>query len=220
MKHPGSRIALALVLAVFCGTVEAEYYDVPKDIDVSGPYAQVASGMVFAERVLDFQRTAVTRYNSEGTEESADYVLDEPGRQAMVSVYVYPAPVEIAAALAGSLSRDDLAAALYMIAEQLFADEEEAITGLHPGADVVDEGNTSLLQQGMNRPGNYASFRYDEEAFGKVQRVDSKLYLFPMVAGRWMVKYRITAPAGTGAEEAERFIRALPWTIRLGRPGQ
>jgi hypothetical protein len=58
----------------------------------------------------------------------------------MVSVYVYPAPAEIAAALAGSLSRDDLAGALYMIAEQLFADEEEAITGLHPGADVVEEG--------------------------------------------------------------------------------
>src|SRR5690242_7246505 len=136
MKYPGSRIACALVLAAFCGPAQAEYYDVPKDIDVSGPYTQAASGMAFPERVLEFRRAALTRYNSEGTEESADYVLDAPGHQAMVSVYVYPAPVEIAAALAGSLSRDDLAGVLYMIAEQLFADEEEAITGLHPGADV------------------------------------------------------------------------------------
>ena len=28
-----------------------------------------------------------------------------------------------------------------------------------------------------------------------------------------MVKFRITAPEGNGAEEAERFVRALPWTI-------
>ena len=214
MQHAMFRMACALVFAGFCSIAYAAYYDVPKDLDVTGPYTQAASGMVFPERVLDFQRTAVTRYNSEGTEESADYVLDQPGRQAMVSVYVYPAPTEIAQALAGSLSRDELAGALYMIAEQIFADEEEAITQLHAGAEMTDEGDTSLLKQGMNWPGNYASYRYDEDAFGKVQRVDSKLYLFPMVAGKWLVKYRITAPAGTGTEEAERFIRALPWTIR------
>jgi hypothetical protein len=194
---------------------KAEYYDVPKDLDVTGPYTQAATGMVFPERVLDFQRTAVTRYNSEGTEESADYVLDEPGRRAMVSIYVYPAPTEIAQALSMNLSGDELTAALYMVAEQLFADEEQAIAQLHPGSDMTDEGDTSLLKEGMNWPGNYATYRYDEDAFGKVQPVSSKLYLFPMVAGKWMVKYRITAPEGTGAEEGERFVRALPWTIRI-----
>ena len=101
----GIRIAVALLLATLCGSVHAEYYDTPKDIDVTGPYTQAASGMVFPDHVLDFERSAVTRYNSEGTEESADYLLDVPGRQAIVSVYVYPAPAEIAGALASTLDR-------------------------------------------------------------------------------------------------------------------
>ena len=193
---------------------KAEYYDTPKDLEVTGPYTQAATGMVFPDHVLDFGRTAVTRYNSEGTEESADYLLDTPGKQAMVSVYVYPAPAEIAQALAATLPRDELADALYMIAEQLFSDEEQAIEQLHPGAELVDEGDTSLKKSGREWPGNYAGFRYDEDYFGKVQPVDSKLYLFPMVAGKWMVKFRITAPMGDGLQETERFLQALPWTIR------
>ena len=214
MSGFGFRFAVALLFCVLSSGAHAEYYDTPKDIDVTGPYTQQASGMVFPESVLDFARTAVTRYNSEGTEESADYLLDMPGRQAMVSVYVYPAPAEIAEALASTLPRDELADALYMIAEQLFADEEQAIGQLHPGAELADEGDTSLLKGPRDWPGNYASFHYDEDAFGRVQPVESKLYLFPMVAGKWMVKFRITAPAGDGSAAAEQFVRALPWTIR------
>ena len=207
-------VAAGLAFSLFLSTAHAADTNYPKDLDVTGPYTQAASGMVFPERVLDFQRTAITRYDPGGAEEGADYVLEQPGRQAMVSVYVYPAPTELAEALAANLSRDEVAGALYMIAEQLFADEEQAIVELNRGAEVRDEGDTALLQQGQNWPGSYAAFRYDEDAFGKVQRVDSKLYLFPMVGGKWMVKFRITAPAGNGAAEGERFVRALPWTIR------
>ena len=214
MSGFGFRIGAALLIFALSGPARAEYYDTPKDLEVSGPYTQAASGMLFPDHLLDFQRSAVTRYNSEGTEESADYLLDMPDKQAMVSVYVYPAPAEIAEALASTLPTDELTGALYMLAEQLFGDEEEAIQQLHPGAELLDEGDTALQQQGREWPGNYAAFRYDEDAFGKVQGVDSKLYLFPMVAGKWMVKFRITAPAGEGAEEGERFVRALPWTIR------
>lgn len=214
MSGWSAGLGAAMVIAVLCGAARAEYYDTPKDLDVTGPYTQAASGMVFPERVLDFRRTAVTRYNSEGTEESADYELDMAGRQAAVTVYVYPAPAEIAGALASTLSRDELIDALYNIAEQLFSDEEDAIESLHPGGNLLDEGDTTLMQQGREWPGNYASFRYDEDTFGKVQRVDSTLYLFPMVAGKWMVKFRITAPAGSGGAEAEKFVRTLDWTIR------
>lgn len=209
-----ARFGLAmLTLLALCGIARAVEYDPPKDLDVTGPYTQAASGMVFPEHVLGFDRTAVTRYNSEGSEESADYELDQPDAQAAVTVYVFPAPADIADALVSNLSRDEVADALYMIAEQLFGDEEEAIQDLHPGAELIDEGDTSITEQGRQFPGNYAAYRYDENAFGKRQRVDSKLYLFPMVAGKWMVKFRITAPDANGDAEAEKFVRTLPWTI-------
>jgi len=46
-------LAVALLLA---GTFRAEAaeYDVPKDLDVTGPYTQEATGMVFPDHVLDF----------------------------------------------------------------------------------------------------------------------------------------------------------------------
>ncbi|HEX5279686.1 MAG TPA: hypothetical protein VFW28_06380 [Micropepsaceae bacterium] len=169
--------------------------------------------MIFPVQVLGFARTAITRYNSEGSEESADYEIDQPDAQAAVTVYVFPAPADIASALASNLPRDQVADALYMIAEQLFGDEEEAIQALHPGAELLDEGDTTITEQGKQFPGNYAAYRYDENAFGKRQRVDSKLYLFPMVAGKWMVKFRITAADANGTAQAEKFIRTLPWTI-------
>ena len=202
-----------LTLLALCTAAYAEEYDPPKDIDVTGSYTQAASGMIFPEHVLGFARTAITRYNSEGSEESADYELDQPDAQAAVTVYVFPAPADIASALVSNLPRDQVADALYMIAEQLFGDEEEAIQALHPGAELLDEGDTTITEQGKQFPGNYAAYRYDENAFGKRQRVDSKLYLFPMVAGKWMVKFRITAADANGTAQAEKFIRTLPWTI-------
>jgi len=204
---------IILTFLAIGGVARAEEYDPPKDLDITGPYTQAASGMVFPEHLLGFDRTAVTRYNSEGSEESADYNLDQPGAQAAVTVYVFPAPAEIADALASTLPRDEVADALYMIAEQLFGDEEEAIQDLHPGAELIDEGDTTITEQGRQFPGNFAAYRYDENAFGKRQRVDSKLYLFPMVAGKWMVKFRITAPDANGTAQAEKFVHTLPWTI-------
>jgi hypothetical protein len=60
-----------------------------------------------------------------------------------------------------------------------------------------------------------SAFRYNENFFGRVQKVRSQLQLFPMVAGKWMVKYRVTYPDGyEGAAPANAFIHALPWTIR------
>ncbi len=207
-------VLVMLTLLALSNFARADEYDPPRDLDVTGPYTQVASGMVFPEQLLGFTRTAVTRYNSEGSEESADYELDQQGAQAAVTVYVFPAPADIADALVSTLPRDQVADALYMIAEQLFGDEEEAIQALHPGAELLDEGDTTITEQGKQFPGNYAAYRYDENAFGKRQRVDSKLYLFPMVAGKWMVKYRITAADANGYAQAEKFVRTLPWTIR------
>jgi len=216
------RLGVAFGLAL-CGLfvlgaaapVRAEYYNEPHELDVTGPYIQAASGMVFPEALAGFSRTGVISYNSERTDESADYLLDVPGKKIGISVYVYPVPADIGVALANGLPQDDLIAALYMLSEQLFADEEQTIVELHSGADVLEEGETSHDEPGISYPGNVATFRYDEDFFGRVQPVRSQLYLFPLVGRSWMVKYRVTYPDGTdGASEADAFIHALRWTIR------
>ena len=204
-----------LFLLGFAGAARANYYDSPRELDVTGPYTQPPSGMVFPDSVAGFQRTGIVSYNSERTDESVDYLLETPAKKIAVSVYVYPAPADIGAELAKALPKDDLAGVLYMLSEQLFADEEQAILELHSGAQVLDEGETSLDQHGIDYPGYAASFRYREDFFGEVLPVRSQLYLFAMVGGKWMVKYRITYPASIDAgAETEAFIHRLPWTIR------
>jgi len=205
-----------LVLGSF-GVGQAAYYDDPKDVDVTGPYTQAASGMVFPEAVGDFKRDDVISYNSERTDESATYILEKDGKESVaITVYVYPVPLDIGSALVQSLPQADVAGALYMLTEQLFADEEQAITEVHQGSEILDEGITSHDERGFSFPGTMGSFRFREDFFGTVERVRSQLYLFSMVGGKWMVKYRVTYPETTsdGAAQANAFMHALPWTIR------
>ena len=68
-----SRIALCWMVALGVATAaRANYYDSPRELDVMGSYTQAASGMVFPESVAGFTRSGIVRYNSEGTDESAD----------------------------------------------------------------------------------------------------------------------------------------------------
>ena len=211
-----ARIALCGVILIGAGSAaRANYYDSPRELDVMGPYTQAASGMVFPESVAGFARNGIVRYNSEGTDESADYLLDVAGQEIGVSVYVYPVPADLGSELAKVLPQADLIGALSMLVEQLFADEEQGIVEVHSGADLLDESDISFSQRGVEYPGNVATFRYNEEFFGRVEKVRSQLYLYPMVAKEWMVKYRVTYPDGVdGAAQLDAFMRALPWTIR------
>ena len=211
-----TRIALCLVIAAGAATAaRANYYDSPRELDVTGSYTQAASGMVFPESVAGFERTGIVRYNSEGTDESADYLLDVAGKEIGISVYVYPVPADLGTELAKVLPEADLIGALSMLVEQLFADEEQGIVEVHSGVDLLDESDTSFSQHGVNYPGNVATFRYNEEFFGRVVKVRSQLYLYPMVAKEWMVKYRVTYPDGVDSEsQVNAFMAALPWTIK------
>jgi hypothetical protein len=211
-----SRIALVWMIVSGAATAaRANYYDSPRELDVTGSYTQAASGMVFPESVAGFERTGIVRYNSESTDESADYLLDVAGKEIGISVYVYPVPADLGSELAKVLPQADLIGALSMLVEQLFADEEQGIVEVHSGADLLDESDTSFSQRGVDYPGNVATFRYNEEFFGRVARVRSQLYLYPMVGRQWMVKYRVTYPDGVDSEsQVNAFMAALPWTIR------
>jgi hypothetical protein len=211
-----TRIALCGMILLGAGAVaHANYYDSPRELDVMGPYTQAASGMVFPETVAGFMRNGIVRYNSEGTDESADYLLDVAGQEIGISVYVYPVPADLGSELAKVLPQADLIGALSMLVEQLFADEEQGIVEVHAGAQLLDEGDTAFSQRGIEYPGNVATFRYNEEFFGRVVKVRSQLYLYPMVAKEWMVKYRVTYPDGVdGKSQVDAFLHALPWTIR------
>jgi hypothetical protein len=211
-----SRIALVwMILAGAATAAHANYYDSPRELDVTGSYTQAVSGMVFPESVAGFERTGIIRYNSEGTDESADYLLDVAGREIGISVYVYPVPADLGSELAKVLPQADLIGALSMLVEQFFANEEQGIVEVHSGADLLDESDISFSQRGVVYPGNVATFRYNEEFFGRVAKVRSQLYLYPMVARQWMVKYRVTYPDGVDSEsQVNAFMAALPWTIR------
>ena len=194
---------------------QANYFDDPREVEVSGPYTQAATGMIFPESVGDFKRTDVISYNSERTDESAGYLLEKDAKQIAITVYVYPVPADLGTALTQNLPKDDLVGAWYMLGEELFNEEEQGIVELHPGSQLLDGGETAFEQHGVTYPGAVSTFRYDEEFFGRVQKVRSQLQLFPMVGGKWMVKYRVTYPEGfDGAGAANAFIHALPWTIR------
>jgi hypothetical protein len=209
------RVGLcALFVLAVSGFAQADYYDEPREVEVTGPYTQAATGMVFPVSVKDFQRDEIISYNSERTDESATYIQDKDGKEIAITVYVYPVPADLGTALTQSLPKADLIGAWYMLGQRLFEEEEQGVVELHGGAVLVDGGETSFEQHGVSYPGAVSTFRYEENFFGRVQKVRSQLVLFPMVGGKWMVKYRVTYPEGyDGAAQASAFIHALPWTI-------
>jgi hypothetical protein len=209
-------IVTGLFLCAAPSLAHANYYDDPREVEVAGAYTQAATGMIFPEAVGEFKRSDVISYNSERTDESAGYLLEKDGKpQVAITVYVYPVPADLGTALAQNLPKEDLVGAWYMLGEELFNEEEQGIVELHPGSQLLDGGETAFEQHGVSYPGAVSTFRYDEDFFGRVQKVRSQLHLFPMVGGKWMVKYRITWPDGfDGAGPATAFMHALPWTIR------
>lgn len=166
-------------------------------------YTQAATGMVFPARAAGFERTRVTRYAPDGSDESAGYVLDNPDAEVVITVYVYPSP----AAFAGDR--------IQACAAQ-FAGVQREIEGVYRDRTLVEETEARVTQAGVPYVGHSAVYALTSPNFmGRPNTLlRSEARLFCYVGGQWSVKYRISHPAGYDASgDVAAFMDAMPWTI-------
>lgn len=100
------------------------------------------------------------------------------------------------------------------LGQREFENRKQEILQSHPGARLIEERAVSLAQAERRYSGRMARFEYEGLFAHERQVVASRVYVFPYVGGKWVVKYRFSCPQGIDpSKEVADFMRSLPLTI-------
>jgi len=169
----------------------------PQSFSAVGPYRHPASGMEFPTAIGEFNRVALTQYDTAGRVVSARYDIDGATSKITATVYVYP----VYGSSAGRCQR-------------LLDEAAAAVVAAHPGARPAGVDDMTLDQEGRRHAGRHAVFLYDEPLETETRPATAQLYLFCDAAGPWQLEYRFTHPRElTVAPIIDDFLHRLPWTL-------
>ena len=199
------RIAAALLAAPLAPAAAQQSIEAP------GTVAHAAAATGFPERVGEFRRTSVTRFDEAGRNIAAGYALARGDRRLVLTIYIYPA-ARLASA-PGSGQAADIARAQLCRAE--FDGVQQVISRQYRDVSLIENGPAPAIA-GVEPQLSHKSVHRLEARFGAdVQQVRSETYLYCFVGGDWLVKYRATSHLDLDATSAvETFIRSGPWPGR------
>lgn len=190
------RIAAALLAAPVAPAAAQQSIEAP------GTVAHAAAATGFPERVGEFRRTSVTRFDEAGRDISASYNWYPPGGRVLATVYIYPAPPASPDARAGQCRAH-------------FEQVQQAVTSHAEDARVVERGVAPAMAGAEPGLGHRSVLRFRTMFGSDLQDVHSEARLYCYVGGDWMVKYRATWNASLDIADAlDAFVRAGPWPGR------
>jgi hypothetical protein len=200
-------IAVGLSLAG-CPARRVQVATGPERLTVWGTYVHPASRVWIPERIADFRRDAVIRYDAKGLDVIADYSLVTSSHHIAATVHVYPGP---SLTSPGSAS-ETAAAAQARRTEAEFERCKQEVDRGHPGARVIEQRDVALTERGRSHAGKVAVFEFEDLFAESKIAVRSSLYVFCCVDRRWTIKYRFTHPAAEDADgEMQEFIENWSW---------
>lgn len=188
-----------------------------QDITRRGTVPHEAARTGFPERVGEFRRAQVTRFDPDGRDISASYNLVRPGGRLLLSIYIYPA-ARVASA-PGSGATADVARA--QLCRREFAGVHQAINVQYRGVTLIEQGPAPAVADVPSALSLRSVHQFRAQFDERMQDVRSETDLYCHVGGDWLVKYRVTAPrAFEDWSAVEGFIRSGPWPgRRLGSSG-
>jgi hypothetical protein len=204
MKVISARALLAVVLAT-SGCTAYQLNHLPDSSSVAGPVPISASGaflhqpseFMFPERILDFQRISLLRYDSQGLNVSGGYNEGSAACLIRRTIYVYPAPrMQFIGA-----SPDVVRSLETQWLNNAYGQSKAEITSSHPSAELLVESPIT----DRSSPGIRGTFVIATDLS------DVEIYL---VKQTWFVKYRHTYPRACETEAKSalaRFHEQLKW---------
>ena len=166
--------------------------------------------MIFPVSVGDFQRVSLVRYDADGLDVSAGYNLVTSLDGIVATVYVYPAPSLVSI---GSPS-EAVASARTTLCDSEFERRKREIISTHPGANLIAQQDVASPQGSEAVPGKMAAYEFEDVFWNKRQSLQSELYVYCYVGGKWAFEYRFTSPkSSSAADMIPAFMKALTWTI-------
>lgn len=164
-----------------------------------------ASGMRFPPRVADFVRSAPRQYDEKGLDVGAGYNSRDG---ITVTVYVYP--IETHGVTLAQFTK-----------RMPFDGARAQIVTLQPTTKIIDERDVPPPRGANNAPGLFGRYEFTGPFGGGPARpMESLLYTFAPIEGRWIVKYRMTYPQDNldARMNVARFVEAFTWNLRSGPP--
>lgn len=182
MKFTTLTTGLALAVAGIALAFPSEGQAQKRIEQQAGPWKHRGAGVVFPDRVGQFERTSITEYTSNGRDGSVGYRLVNDDGTLILTAYLYPK-------VDGANCAEIFADAASHIAKNPGAQEERI--WLSPSPDRARASAALSIRYAM--PENYTGE-------GRPASL-SDLYLYCPAKGDWLVKYRATWFGGT----AENF---------------
>jgi len=178
----------------------------------SGPYIQMASGMIYPDTVDQFHRVNIIRYKPDGSDESAGYNDATPLREINMTVYVFPSPTISSIGSPRTVVEDTRR----QLCQSQYEKVQQEVRGAHPDAVLAEKRDASLTQAGIIYAGHFASFDItNAKFFGRLDVPSrSEAFLYCYVGGKWSIEYRIDYPRDfDAADSIAKFMNDLVWTI-------
>ena len=194
MKLTTLATGLALAVAGIALTYPSEGQAQKRIEQPTGPWKHRGTGVVFPDRVGQFERTSINEFSSDGRDAGVGYKLVNSDGTLLINVYVYPK--------IGGYN-----------CEEVFADSASLIAR-YPGA----QENRFWISPSPDRSRSSAalSVRFDVPAnsTGEGHQASlSDLYLYCPAKGDWLVKYRASWFGGTAEDFPDPLdlMSAIDW---------
>ena len=196
----GRMVGLAAGLIAFAATAAAAQY---REITQSGPFRHDGSRTVFPEKVGNYERGRIVRYEDPAGEDvSVGYHARTDSGPIILTEYVYPAPAPSA-----TLTRESACQAEFDVSKAAIEKYGDSRKLGEPAAPAVAGIPPRLTHQ--------ASYSLSMVINGAPQTLQSDLLLYCYVGGNWFVKYRSSSPPGTDSRSPlSQFVATGPWPGR------
>lgn len=169
----------------------------PEPIAVEGDYVHRHNFFRFPVTIEGFKRVELVKYDADASNIGATYRRSGPAGAALATIYVYPAPwIKVTAA--GQYQYPDLTdRQLGGLCRNEIEAVKAAVTVLNPSAKIVREGGDVLKGPDGGRIAlGRVEYRMTDSFEGRVQPLQSQLYVMCFGYSQWILKFRLTAPEG------------------------
>ena len=162
------------------------------------------SKVVFPERIGPFIREGFTVYDQNGLDVSAAYICRNPVR-ITATVYSFPSPKLISLGSPSEVSHS----AREQLTANNFNEIKQEIMRVHPDAVELQSKD---IEGAESTIGKFAEYKFTESFMGQTRDLNSRLYLFTYLGGKWTVQYRFTYPANPSADKTvDAFVKEYKW---------
>lgn len=182
MKH----LFIVLLALTIAGCITPSYK--PQNIEVSGSYTQVGTGITFPPSSGIFRRVQLVSFNEQASHMYVGYNSELIAQPITVSAYVYPAP----AVTSFGSPPEVIATARQKLWSDHQKQQKQEILMAHPGGQLIAESAVTLTYRGQRVPGLRVDYEFHEPYQGEVQKISSALYLFDL--GNNVLKFRVSSP--------------------------